>query len=173
VQSPQQSPPAPSTLVQSPKQQQESRKRQLLSPASDISSPEHKAPRQQPRPKPHPKAPETTAEPMSNFRPANIGPQGRFSTMRSYTHLLPRRGESSTQEPLHFDFRPQDFAQSIPEENEEMEDEEDVPRDTSSPDPMDLFNQEDALVTQLLSSMKRNRMANLQFTTYEGPEALC
>jgi hypothetical protein len=150
VQSPQQSPPAPSTPVQSPKQQEESQKRQLLSPASDISSPEHKAPRQQPRPKPRPKAPETTAEPMSNFRPANIGPQGRFSTMRSYTHLLPRRGESSTQEPLHFDFRPQDFAQSIPKENEEMEDEEDIPRDTSSPDPMDLFNQEDALVTQLL-----------------------
>jgi hypothetical protein len=154
-------PPAeqdPVTPVHSPVQLLS--KRQERSPASDIVSPEHKVPKRPPPSKPRPKAPETTARPMSDFRPEGSGPHGRFEHFRSYTHLLPKqpRSSSSNTQPLHFNFAPEQdapplHAQGIPEEDKPMEEDvQDEQHRESIPDPLNFLGQ-DAMIADALVNL--------------------
>ena len=135
-----------------------------MSPASDLSSPEHV---HQKQPPPKPRAPETTAQPLNAFRPvpAPTG-YGRFQGFPRYdVPRAPQQQQQSatTSTPLqpsvNIDFQPQQqpqpeqqppAAHNEPEEDVEME-------RPSSPDPLDFLGQEeaeqDALIAEAFAAL--------------------
>ena len=132
-----------------------------MSPASDLSSPEHQ--KAKTRHQPNIVFPITHAQPLSDFRPANIGPQGRFANLpRSlWPAGLPRPREEQPQAgpsrlgPSLFNDTPQQPAASSTqqEQQEQQQDEEEERED--SPDPLDMFGQpsSDALIAHSFQSL--------------------
>ena len=96
----------PHTPQQSPEQQTACSKRQLTSPASDLSSPEHVRVKRPPPVPPRPKAPEFTAQPMSDFKPVPAATgYGRFKNL---PHWHVPRERSDEPGPSHsFNFPPE------------------------------------------------------------------
>lgn len=132
--------PPPVTPVQSP--QQERSKRPLMSPASDIQSPEHVRSRGNPLPRPRPKAPEFTAQPMADFRPGRTGAYGRFQHIPHYPPF--RTGPSETLgEPFTLNI-PETVQEERSVPQAQSREEEDEPMRSSSPDPLDMFTGENA-----------------------------
>ena len=150
--------PEPKTPKQSPEQLKRQDKR-VLSPASDIVSPEHVRVRRPPPLPPRPKAPEFTAQPLSSFKPApSQTGYGRFQHIPSHRDMLSKVRASSSSTPTQqtapeasVPLPASPVATPQEEQDEEMHDAE-WDRE-SSPDPIDSFSgaqQADAFIAQSL-----------------------
>ena len=161
----------------SPEQERkETLKRQLQSPASDLSSPEHVRQRRPPPvpPKPpRPVAPEFTAEPMSNFRPAATSRDSGWASYESspYTHSL--SGSIRARQPIPDSDEEMDSVssgeqQSVSSQEQEQQQQQQQQERSSSPDPLNLFEQDDALIANALKAILDDHSS--YFTLQEAVE---